>query len=92
MNKKGQVLITTGIVLALAVVLFVIFGGASLLLLALSVSIFSLIGAAILIFAGIGLINGVTAPPFVWAIGVGLVVLPMFFNALNNMSLATILP
>ncbi|GAG45982.1 unnamed protein product, partial [marine sediment metagenome] len=71
---------------------FILFGGVSFLLWLLSVSIFYLIGGAILIFAGIGLMRGVTAPMFIWILGAVLVIMPSVFKTINNLSLAAILP
>lgn len=91
-NKRGffPVAITAGLLLAFAVVVVVFFGGAAFLTWVLSKTVFFLVGATILILAGVALVKGIKIPVYVWAIGVGLILLPNIFKALKEITLASI--
>lgn len=93
-NKKGiiSIVLTTSLLLVIALILVVVFGGASLFLWFLGKSLFYLVGGVILILAAIALMKGVPTPMFVWVIGCILVILPLLFDGLQSITLASVFP
>lgn len=91
-NKNGfiQVILTPMLLIILAVIVVLLFGGLGFIVWLLSVSLFKLIGGIILIFASYSLIKGTPAPIFVWIIGGLLILLPFFIDAMDNLSLSAV--
>lgn len=87
-GKKGfiPIAITAGLLLALAVVFLVLFGGIGFVLWVLKHSMFSIIGAVLLIFFGLALLKGIRVPLPILYVGVGLVVLPMVLGGLKTIT------
>lgn len=99
MNKKGIAItatITVGLLLAAALVVAVLFGGAAFLVWILAKSLPLLIGVFILVAIGLSYLLKRPIPnKFVMPLlitGIALVVLPMILPALGDITLASVLP
>lgn len=91
-NKKGFLsmvnVVIVGIVLA---ILAGVFLSGSFFVWILSINIFNLIGAVLLILAGLALFKGIKVPVIVWFIGAALVIIPMFFKGVQDLTLGVVL-
>lgn len=67
--------VTTGLVIAVGVVLLVFFGGLAGITYLLSQNLLSIVGTALLIFSGVALIRGRMNKTVLWLAGIGLVLL-----------------
>lgn len=94
MEKKAifgiTAVITTGVLLALALVIAVVFGGATLLTWILSKTVFYLAGMAMIIGGIVLFTQGKIMPYWFWLIAGGLVILPCLFT-LQGATLGVIL-
>jgi len=93
MNKKGflPALLTLPVLIVIAIIAVILFGGVAFLTWVLAKNIFSLIGAALIVFLGIGFMKGMKAPYWLWIIAVGLIAIPMVFSGLQQATLAAVL-
>ena len=93
MNKKAFFFIplTVGIVLALALLVAVIFGGSAFLTWILAKSVFYLSGIVVLLAGMFLAFKGKIMPVWLWFLGGLLVVTPYIFNSLKGVTLSMIL-
>ena len=91
MNKKAFFpVITVGILIVLAIILAVIFGGLSFLSFFLTKSLLMLIGGFVLVVAGLALLKGIAIPYYVWIIGIILILLPFVVTQFKDITLSSL--
>ena len=98
MNKKGKIsfALTAGTILAVALLVFVLFGGLSLFTWILGANLWKIIGIFLLVAVGLSYLIGRPIPfsvgKWLLIIGVALVLLPFFSDFFKEQTLAMVLP